>query len=349
MVFWLDPTPTSCAWKLYDPALGQIRKLTETPTCPRRILWDRPGRRAFFEREGRIWELDWDHLGEPRDRASVEPPMTIPEGVDAGPFMETTWWISRSTGRLRIGRSLPLVGDNEFGDEAPRSVEYEGKTYPMARLPFVVRHPTFGAQVTAIALVWELSPQQDWKRISTRGTRIVFPTMDYCDEGECGHHDVIRERVRFADGLFAVGANYDPRSEVVNPGQAAAAADCDVSGRCKPKDLNLGDDIRVLLTTTTASDHDVVDERVVLCRVPLKLRDRACAEADCVSSLELAPSSIKWSPSLQRYRRYGLLVDSRTASRPLLVSADKLAALWSAPNGKLAAWLPWPELWKQAP
>jgi hypothetical protein len=45
---------------------------------------------------------------------------------------------------------------------------------------------------------------------------------------------------------------------------------------------------------------------------------------------------------------YGLLVDSRNASRPLVVAAGKLRAVWTAPNGKLATWLPWHELWQAA-
>jgi hypothetical protein len=348
IVFWLAPGPSSCAWKLYDPALQQARTLAETPTCPRRILWDRRGRRAFFERDARIWELAWDRLAEPRDVAPARMPITLPEGAEAESVQDFAWWISRATGRLRTGLSLPLGGDNSWGQDAPQSVEYEGKTYPMAPLPFVVRHPVFGAQITAIALVWELAAEARWERIAAKGTRIGFPTMDYCDDVDCGKHDIVRERTRYSDGLYAVASKRDPHPDAIDTAAAAVAADCDVSGRCKPKDLNLGEDTRVLLDLQTASDHVCVGERVVLCRVPPKLKERACAEEDCAEAVELVPGSVKWSPALQRYRGYGLLVDSQTASRPLLVAAGRLAAVWAAPNGKLAGWLPWPELWPLA-
>ncbi len=348
IVFWLQPSLTGCAWSLYDPAQEQIRKLTDTPTCPRRILWDRRGRRVFFERDGRVWELDWDRLSEPRDMAPAEMPMTIPKGVDPETATDVAWWISRTTGRLRAGRSLPLAGEDEMGDDAPRSVEYEGKRYPMAPLPFVVRHPIFGAQITAIALVWELSPQQQWERIAASGTRIGFPHMDRCDGADCGGRNAIRARVRFRDGLYAVGERRDPRFGVVDPSLAAAAAECDVSGRCRPDDMNLGEETRVLFDITSTSDHDIVGARVVLCLVPRRLRHQACDESKCAGSVELVPSSVSWSPALQRSGPYGLLVDSRNASQPLLVAAGRLQAVWSAPNGKLAAWLPWRELWQLA-
>ena len=348
IVFWLQPSPIGCAWSLHDPAQGQTRKLTTTPTCPSRIFWDRRGRRAFFERVGRVWEVAWDSLTEPRDRAPAEMPMVVPEGVDPETATDVVWWISHTTGRLRAGRSLPLVGEDEMGAEAPRSVEYEGKRYPMAQLPFVVRHPIFGAQITAIALVWELSPQGQWVRIAASGTRIGFPDMDYCDDVDCGGHNVVRERVRFRDGLYAVGEAYDPRFGVVDPVRSAAAAECDVSGRCRPDDMNLGEGTRVLFEITSVSDHDMVGARVALCRVPPRLRHRALDESRCSGLVELVPDSVSWSPALQRSGPFGLLVDSRNAGRPLLVAAGKLQSVWSAPSGKLAAWLPWHELWQLA-
>lgn len=348
IVSWLQPSPTGCAWSLYDPAQGQTRKLIETPTCPSRILWDRGGRRAFYERDGRVWELAWDKLAQPRDRAPVAIPMTVPADVDPESATDVVWWISHTTGRLRAGRSLPLVGEDELGDEAPRIVEYEGKRYPMAPLPSVVRHPIFGAQITAIALVWEMSPQGQWERIAARGTRIGFPLMDYCDDVSCGGHNVIRERVRFSDGLYAVADAHDPRFGEIDPVRSAAAAECDVSGRCKPDDMNLDEKTRVLFEITSVSDHDMVGPRVALCLVPPRLRHRAFDESKCAGLLELVPASVSWSPALQRSGPYGLLVDSRNASRPLLVAAGKLQVVWSAPNGKLATWLPWRELWQLA-
>jgi hypothetical protein len=42
------------------------------------------------------------------------------------------------------------------------------------------------------------------------------------------------------------------------------------------------------------------------------------------------------------------LVDSRNASRPLLVTSGRPHVVWSAPSGKLATWLPWRELWQVA-
>jgi hypothetical protein len=348
MVFWLQPSATGCAWSLYDPAQGQTRKLTATPTCPSRILWDRQGRRTFFERDGGVWELAWDRLAEPRNMAPAEMPMTVPEGVDPQTATEVVWWISHTTGRLRAGCSLPLVGEAEMEDEAPRSVEYEGKRYPMAPLPSIVRHPIFGAQITAIALVWELSPQGKWERIAARGTRIGIPHMDTCDDVGCGGHNSVRERVRFRDGLYAVAATRDPRFGVIDPVRAAAAAECDVSGRCKPDDMNLDEATRVLFEITSVSGHDMVGARVALCRVPLRLRHRAFDESKCSGSIELVPGSASWAPALQRSGPFGLLVDSRNAGRPLLVAAGRLQVVWSAPNGKLAAWLPWRELWQLA-
>ena len=280
--------------------------------------------------------------------APAELPMTVPEGVDAEAATEVAWWISSTTGRLRAGRSLPLVGEDASGDEAPRHVEYEGKPYAMAPLPFVVRHPIFGAQTTAIALVWELSPDQGWQRIAASGTRIGFPHMDYCDDVDCGGHNVVRKRARFADGLYAVGAFRDPRFGVIDPGAAAAAADCDVSGRCRPDDMNLGEDTRVLFDITSVSDHTLVGGRVAIGRVPRRLRHRECDESKCEGSAELVPGATAWSPALLRSGPYGLLVDSRNASRPLVVAAGKLRAVWTAPNGKLATWLPWHELWQAA-
>lgn len=348
IVSWLQPSMAGCAWLLYDPAQGQTRKLADTPTCPSRILWDRRGRRAFFERAGRVWELAWDRPAEPRDVAPAEMPMTVPEGVDPEAATHVAWWISHTTGRLRAGRSLPLVGEEEMGDDAPRSVEYEGKRYPMAPLPPVVRHPILGAQITAIALVWEVSPQGQWARVAARGTRIGFPHMDYCDDVDCGRHNVIRERVRFTDGLYAVEEVHDPRFGEVDPVRAAAAAECDVSGHCSPDDMNLDQETRVLFDITSVSDHDMVGARVVLCRVPLRMRHRAVDESKCVGSVELVPASVDWAPALQRLGPYGLLVDSRNASRPLLVTAGRLQTVWSAPSGKLATWLPWHELWQIA-
>jgi hypothetical protein len=348
IVSWLQPSSTGCTWSLYDPEQGQTRKLTETPTCPSRILWDRRGRRAFYERDGRVWELAWDSLAQPRNRAPAEMPMTVPEGVDPATATDVVWWISHTTRRLRAGRSLPLVGEDEMGDEAPRSVEYEGKRYPMAPLPSVVRHPIFGAQITAIALVWELSPQGQWERIAARGTRIGFPRMDSCDDVDCGGHNVIRERMRFRDGLYAVADSHDPRFGEVDPVRAAAAAECDASGRCSPDDMNLDEKTRVLFESTSISGHELVGARVALCLVPLRLRHRAFDESKCAGSVELVPDSVSWSPALQRSGPYGLLVDSRNASRPLLVAAGRLQAVWSAPRGKLATWLPWRELWELA-
>jgi hypothetical protein len=249
---------------------------------------------------------------------------------------------------LRAGRSLPLVGEEQTGEEAPRTVEYEGKRYPMASLPWVVRHPLFGAQITAIALVWELSPQGQWERIAARGTRIGFPLMDTCDDVGCGGHNVIRERARFRDGLYAVADAHDPRFGEIDPVRSAAAAECDVSGRCKPDDMNLDDKTRVLFEITSVSDHDMVGPRVALCLVPPHLRHRAFDEAKCAGLLELVPASVSWSPALQRSGPYGLLLDSRNASRPLLVAAGRLQVAWSAPNGKLATWLPWREVWQLA-
>jgi hypothetical protein len=348
IVSWLQPSPTGCAWSLYDPAQGQTRKLTETPTCPSRILWDRSGRRAFYERDGRVWELAWDRLAEPHDRAPVAMPMTVPSGVEPESATDVAWWISHTTGRLRAGRSLPLVGEDEVGDEAPRTVEYEGKSYPMAPLPWVVRHPIVGAQVTAIALVWEVSPQGQWERIAARGARIGFPGMDACDDASCGGRYIIRERRRFADGLYAVADAHDPRFGEIDPVRSAAAAECDVSGRCKPDNLNLDDKTRVLFDITSVSDHDMVGPRVALCLVPLHLRHRAFDESKCAGLLELVPASVSWSPALEKSGPYGLLVDSRNASRPLLVAAGRLQIVWSAPSGKLATWLPWRELWQLA-
>lgn len=348
IVSWLQPSSTGCAWSFFDPTQGQTRKLADTPTCPSRVLWDRRGRRALFERDGKVWELAWDRPAQPRAMAPAELPMTVPEGVDAEAATEVAWWISSTTGRLRAGRSLPLVGEDASGDEAPRHVEYEGKPYAMAPLPFVVRHPIFGAQTTAIALVWELSPDQGWQRIAARGTRIGFPHMDYCDDVDCGGHNVVRKRARFADGLYAVGAFRDPRFGVIDPGAAAAAADCDVSGRCRPDDMNLGEDTRVLFDITSVSDHTLVGGRVAIGRVPRRLRHRECDESKCEGSAELVPGATAWSPALLRSGPYGLLVDSRNASRPLVVAAGKLRAVWTAPNGKLATWLPWHELWQAA-
>jgi hypothetical protein len=348
IVSWFQPSPTGCAWSLYDPAQNQTRKLTQTPTCPSRILWDRRGRRAFFERDGRVWELAWDRLSEPHERAPAELPMTVPEGVDPETATEVVWWISHTTGRLRAGRSLPLEGEDEMGADAPQSVKYEGKLYPMAPLPFVVRHPIFGAQITAVALVWELSPQGQWERVAAHGTRIGFPHMDYCDDVDCGGHNVIRERVRFRDGLYALAEAHDPQFGVLDPARVAAAAECDVSGRCRPDDMNLDEKTRVLFEITSVSDHDMVGARVALCRVPPRLRHRAFDESKCAGAIELVPDSVVWSPSLQRSGPYGLLLDSRNASRPLLVAAGKLQVVWSAPGGKLAAWLPWHELWQLA-
>ena len=348
MVFWLQPSPTGCAWSLYDPAQGQTRKLTETPTCPSRILWDRSGRRAFYERDGRVWELAWDALAQPRDQGPAAMPMTVPAGVEADSATDIVWWISHTTGRLRAGRSLPLVGEDEVGEEAPLTVEYEGKPYPMAPLPPVVRHPIAGAQITAIALVWELSPQGQWERIAARGTRIGFPPMDTCDDATCGGHYLKRERLRFRDGLYAVADAHDPRFGEIDPVRSAAAAECDVSGRCKPDDLNLDEKTRVLLDITSISNHDLVGARVALCLFPPRLRHRAFDESKCSGLIELVPASVPWSPALQKSGPYGLLVDSRNASRPLLVTAGKLQVVWSAPNGRLATWLPWRELWQLA-
>ena len=265
IVSWLQPSSTGCAWSFFDPTQGQTRKLADTPNCPSRILWDRRGRRALFERDGKVWELAWDRPAQPRDMAPAEMPMTVPEGVDAEAATEVVWWISSTTGRLRAGRSLPLVGEDALGDEAPRNVEYEGKSYPMAPLPFVVRHPIFGAQTTAIALVWELSPDRGWQRIAALGTRIGFPHMDHCEDVDCGGRNIIRRRARFADGLYAVGATRDPRFGVIDPGAVAAAAECDVSGHCRPDDMNLGENTRVLFDITSVSDHTLVGGRVEAC------------------------------------------------------------------------------------
>ena len=348
MVSWFQPSSTGCAWSLYDPEQGQTRRLTDTPTCPTRVLWDRYGRRAFFERDGRVWELSWDRLSEPRDVGSAEMPMTIPEGVDPEAATDVVWWISHTTRRLRAGRSLPLVGEDEMGEEAPQSVQYEGARYPMGSLPSVVRHPILGAQITAIALVWELSPQKKWERIAARGTRIGFPHMDSCDDANCGGRNAIRERARFRDGLYAVAEAHDPQFGVIEPVRAAAAAECDISGRCKPDDMNLGEGTRVLFDITSVSDHDMVGARVALCRVPLKFRHRSIDESKCAGLLEVVPGHVSWSPALQRSGPYGLLVDSRNANRPLLVAAGRLQVVWSAPSGKLATWLPWHELWQLA-
>ena len=88
--------------------------------------------------------------------------------------------------------------------------------------------------------------------------------------------------------------------------------------------------------------------RVALCLFPPRLRHRAFDESKCAGLLELVPASVSWSPALQKSGPYGLLVDSRNASRPLLVAAGRLQVVWSAPNGKLATWLPWRELWQLA-
>ena len=105
---------------------------------------------------------------------------------------------------------------------------------------------------------------------------------------------------------------------------------------------------RVLFEITSVSGHDLVGARVALCRVPLRLRHRAFDESKCAGAIELVPGSVSWAPALQRSGPFGLLVDSRNASRPLLVVAGRLQVVWSAPNGKLAAWLPWREVWQLA-
>ena len=92
----------------------------------------------------------------------------------------------------------------------------------------------------------------------------------------------------------------------------------------------------------------MVGGRVALCLFPPRLRHRAFNESKCAGLVELVPDSVSWSPALQRSGPYGLLVDSRNASRPLLVAAGRLQAVWSAPHGKLATWLPWHELWDLA-
>jgi hypothetical protein len=277
-------------------------------------------------------------------------PTTVPEGVDPATATEVEWWISHTTGRLRAGRSLPLEGEDEMGADAPQSVKYEGKLYPMAPLPFVVRHPIFGAQITAIALVWELSPQGQWERVAARGTRIGFPHMDYCDDVDCGGHNVIRERVRFRDGLYALAEAHDPQFGVLDPARVAAAAECDVSGRCRPDDMNLDEKTRVLFEITSISDHDMVGARVALCRVPPRLRHRAFNESKCAGSGRARAGLCRRGrpPSSDPDPTGSWLTAGTPAGRCWSPRADCKRIVVGTWHGKLAAWLPWRELWELA-